>query len=395
MAPSIMNLPSILDNITGLFKPKGESFIGIDIGGSSIKIVQARNKGGQAVLETYGEVALGPYAGMDIGRSVKLPSDSLALALKDILKESNVTTKNCGLAVPITSSLITTIKVPSISEKNLEEIVTMEARRYIPVSMQEITLDWQVIPNEREVSTGSESEAAAAEASGSAILAGDDKKSLESKSLNVLIVAVHAEVVERLKEVSGKTGINCRFFELEAFSSIRAVLGRHDKKEAVVDFGAGSTKVYIVENGIIKSSHTISFGSQDVTLAISRSTGVSIAEAERLKLKGGMFDGANGSGLSKLLDGVASYSANEVTKIIRDYESRNEIVIEGVVLTGGGVNVESLPDLFSKKMTMPVRVADPFSNLVTPAFLENLLKKIGPSYSVAIGAVLRTLEEAY
>lgn len=388
-----MNLPNILENITGLFKQKGDSFVGIDIGGSSIKIVQAREKGGQAVLETYGELALGPYAEMDIGRSVKLQPDLLVTAVKDILKESNTTTTRCGLAVPITSSLVTTMKVPSISGSNLEEIVTMEARRYIPVSMQEITLDWQVIPNGLTGVADTPSIPKTVHGEPASNISAEVKQKIEnSKMLDVLIVAVHTEAIDKLKKLSVKVGLDYRFLELEAFSAIRAVLDGDKKTLAVVDFGAGSTKIYIVENNIIRFSHTISFGSQDITLAVSKSIGVPIAEAERLKLNGG---GSNfETALGKLLEGVVSYLAFEVTKITKDYERQNNIPLNSMILTGGGVNVRGLAELFAKKVNVPVTVANPFSKLITPAFLDGLLKKIGPSYSVAVGAALRALEEA-
>jgi Tfp pilus assembly PilM family ATPase len=83
-----MNLPHILENIIGLVSKKEESVLGIDVGGSTIKIVQVSKKNGQAILETYGEVALGPYTDVDIGRSVRLPVETLAVALKDVIRES-------------------------------------------------------------------------------------------------------------------------------------------------------------------------------------------------------------------------------------------------------------------------------------------------------------------
>src|SRR3989338_8246932 len=115
-----MNLPHILDNIIDLFKQKGDSVLGVDIGSSSIKVVQLRNKGGRAILETYGEVALGPYAGMEIGRGVKLKVPELITAVNDVFRESNTTTKVGGVAIPLASSLINTMKVPRINE-NFEE----------------------------------------------------------------------------------------------------------------------------------------------------------------------------------------------------------------------------------------------------------------------------------
>ncbi|MDE1940812.1 MAG: hypothetical protein KGI66_01715, partial [Patescibacteria group bacterium] len=73
--------------LSSLFK-KESSVLGIDIGSSAIKVVQIKKKRGRAVLETYGELSLGPYAGVEVGRSVSLQPDKLVAALKDILRES-------------------------------------------------------------------------------------------------------------------------------------------------------------------------------------------------------------------------------------------------------------------------------------------------------------------
>ena len=116
--------------------------LGIDIGSSAIKIVQIKKKNGQAVLETYGELALGPYAGLGIGHAVQLAPDKIALALTDLMKEKevNITTKKCGISIPFASSLMTVIEMPEVSPKQLAVMVPLEARKYIPVPISEVML---------------------------------------------------------------------------------------------------------------------------------------------------------------------------------------------------------------------------------------------------------------
>ena len=136
---------SFFSNILSAFSKKSPSVLGIDIGSSAIKIVQIRKKHGRAVLETYGELALGPYAGVEIGRATSLPNEKLVEALKDIMRESKTTTGLAGVALPLSSSLISFISVPSVSEKQMSEVVTLEARKYIPVPMNEVMVDFSLI----------------------------------------------------------------------------------------------------------------------------------------------------------------------------------------------------------------------------------------------------------
>jgi hypothetical protein len=86
---------------------KGDtSFLGIDIGASSVKIVQLRASRGIAVLETYGEISLGPYGNQPIGKSVKLPPEKTAEAITDLMKEANITARTGGVSIPFSGSLV-------------------------------------------------------------------------------------------------------------------------------------------------------------------------------------------------------------------------------------------------------------------------------------------------
>ncbi len=108
--------------ISKLFSRKSSSVLGVDIGTSSIKIVQLARHGGRAVLETYGELALGPYAGVEIGRATNLPPEKVSDALRDVMRESKVTANDASVAIPFGASLIAAIEMPASSEKNLAQI---------------------------------------------------------------------------------------------------------------------------------------------------------------------------------------------------------------------------------------------------------------------------------
>ena len=129
-----------------MFKEKNESVLGIDIGSSSIKVVQLKKKKGKAVLETYGELSLGPYSQTEVGRATNLPSDKLSQAFSDLLHEAKTTTTKCGVAIPIGSSLVTLMEMPNASEKDLAQMIPLEAQEIIPVPIAEVSLDWWVIP---------------------------------------------------------------------------------------------------------------------------------------------------------------------------------------------------------------------------------------------------------
>src|SRR3989344_359975 len=152
-------MPNFFTDFIGSFTTKkSQSVLGIDIGSSSIKIVQLSRKNGHAVLETYGELALGPYAGKSVGEATNLPQEKIIEAIADMLKEKevNVTTRVCGVAIPFASSLMAVIEMPAMPVKQLESMIPIEARKYIPVPISEVTLDWYIIPKDRNPDTEQE-----------------------------------------------------------------------------------------------------------------------------------------------------------------------------------------------------------------------------------------------
>jgi len=189
------------------------SALGIDIGSSAIKIVQLKKKNGQAVLETYGELALGPYTGLSVGQAVVLAPDKLAQALIDLMKEKevNITTKKCGISIPFTSSLMSVIEMPDVSTKQLAVMVPLEARKYIPVPVSEVMLDWSVIPKSEMQEEDSSEYATTAERATTD--QGTGTRTALPK-VNVLIVAIHNETIVRYQDIVVKSALEAGFFEI-------------------------------------------------------------------------------------------------------------------------------------------------------------------------------------
>jgi len=363
--------------------------LGIDIGSSAIKIVQIKKKNSQAVLETYGELALGPYTGAGVGQAVILAPDKIAQALTDLMKEKEVsiTTKKCGISIPFASSLMSVIEMPDVSPKQLSVMVPLEARRYIPVPISEVMLDWSVIPKS-EVQEEDSSEYPTTEERSSA---GATKASAALSKVDVLIVAIHNETIARYQEIVAKSGLEAGFFEIEIFSTMRAVLDEALRPVMIMDIGAASTKLYVVERGVIRSSHTINRGSQDITATISKSLGLSIERAEVMKRQVGAA--GEDKNLTDLIVLTLDYIFAEVNSALLAFEKKHNKAISKVILVGGGSALKGLSELAKSNFKTDVVIANPFNKVSAPAFLENILKETGPEFAVAIGLALRKLSE--
>ena len=354
---------------------KQTSVLGIDIGSSDIKVVQIKKKRGRAVLETYGELALGPYAGTEVGRATNLPVEKLIEAVKDILRESKTTTKLCGLALPLSSSLITFITVPPVANRQLAEVVALEARKYIPVPLDEVMLDWSPIPREESYVTE------------------DESSNTEKQGSDFLVVAIHKEYLTNYQQIMLGSGLTPSFYEIEIFSSIRVVIDQGVHTDMIIDVGARSTKLYIVERGILRASHIINKGSQDITLALSKALSVPVIEAENMKTVYGLKGGPEYKELTEIITVNLDYIFYESNSALLSYQKKYSKNISKVILTGGGVLLKGFVDLAKISFQTDVVYADPFSKLETPAFLSEEFAKAGPEFAVAIGVALRRLSE--
>ncbi len=355
--------------------------MGIDIGSSSIKVVQLRKKGQTAELETYGELSLGPYAGGTVGQATNLPKEKIVEALTDLLneKEVNVSTKSAALAIPFSSSLMSLIQVPDVPLKELQSLIPIEARKYIPIPISEVSLDWSIIPRD-DTSIEDNPE-------GTPVLAKP-----KEKTLDVLLVAIHNSVLEKYNSVIQSLGLNASFFEIEIFSTMRAVLDETIAPVMIFDMGAATTKLYIVERGIVRLSHTVNRGSHDITLAIAKSLGLAMDRAEVMKRTVGLSDSAD-KNMTDIVHLSLEYIFSEANRVILNFERKYNKNLKKIIMVGGGSSLKGLAELAQASFETPVEASDPFGKTEAPAFLEQVLKETGPEFAVAIGLGLRKLRE--
>lgn len=355
-------------SLSSLFSKEVKSVLGIDIGTSSIKVVQLRRERGRVVLETYGAIALGPYAGVEIGRATSLPAEKIAEALKDVLREANTTTQDVAIAIPYSSSLVSIIRLPSSLEKQLAQVVPIEARKYIPVPINEVLLDWFVV-------------------------SGGEKNKNPDDKLEILLVAIHNDTIAKFRAIAAECLVNASFFEIEVFSAVRASLDHGLAPIAVVDFGAATTKFYVVERGLIRESHIINHGGQDLTLSASRALGLTVVQAEERKRRFGLSGDPTNADLKRSLELTLGPLVSELGRTISGWETRNNQTLSALVLTGGGAALKGLKEFLQGKIQGEIRLSDPFGKTQSPAFLEAILKDAGPEFSVAVGLALRRLQE--
>ena len=161
----------------------------------------------------------------------------------------------------------------------------------------------------------------------------------------------------------------------------------------IFDMGASTTKLYLIEGGLIQHSHTINGGSQDITANIARVLNIPIEEAEVIKRSVGMGKTVDGVDLSETVTIIADNIFSEANRFLFEFQKKRNQNIKSMFLTGGGSALRGFRDLAAKNFKVEVIAGNPFEKVEVPAFLEEILRTTGPEFTVAVGCALRCLQE--
>ncbi|MEX2028918.1 MAG: type IV pilus assembly protein PilM [Candidatus Paceibacterota bacterium] len=358
------------------------SAVGIDIGSSMIKVVEIKRKGGKAVLETYGVIALGPYNGLDAGRVTNLPVDKISEALTEVLKQSGVSKSSPAFSIPVQSSLIFTIELPAqIQESEMASIVPTEARKYIPLAITEVSIDYFILPHKES----------SFEEVNMAKTSSDIPQKPEDK-IQVLVVATQNDTISKYRSIVSLSSTTAAFFEIEIFSSVRANFEHELSPVLLIDFGASRTKLSIVEFGMVKNYHSIDRGGADISEAISKSLSIPFSEAEKMKKEFGLFGNPAEKSLVDIIKIHIDYIFSETNNVLLGYEKKYNRTISKVIFSGGGALMKGLTEVAANNFRAEIEVGRPFSKVNAPVFLEKVLQQMGPEFAVAVGLALRKLQ---
>ena len=358
------------DSISSSFKSAqsvSNSVVGIDIGSSSIKVVEIKEEKGVVTLSTYGEVQLGPYAGKQLGESVQLTPKQEQEALVDVMRESAVKAREAVFSMPLSSSFVTNVSLEADADADLAALVRVEARKVIPASLSEVTLDWAEVEVTKE------------------------EAKQETKHRNVLIAAIQNSALERFKVLMQFAGLKQPPTEIECFSSIRSLFKSQNQDIVIIDIGATSSKLYISRKGLLMRMHRIRAGGAIATKQIADTINIDFERAEKMKYDANQA-ADHFAEMKRAHNSSYDRAFREFRQVLREYEAKTGISFSQVYLSGGGALFPGIDTHLAAALDREIILANPFSKVAYPAFMEDTMKEIGPSFTVALGAALRMFE---
>lgn len=315
-----------------LFLPK--KMVGVDIGTSAIKIVEVLRWGQGKTLENYGQIMSDSiYKDSPLAvekNSRQLAGDFVSLAIKGILEEAKIKTKEAIFSIPDFYTFCTSFDLPPMPENEIAGAVQYNASQYVTLPINEVTLDWKIIAGVPDGTT----------------------------PLKVFLVAVPNQIIQEYQAMAKSAGLQLYAMEAEAMGIARALVKKNDKVICLMDIGVQSSTVNIIDGGMLKRSYSFNFYS---------------SKPGDLEL-------------------WASPLIAQLRSICSEYLQSEQKQVQEIYLTGGTANLPGLKDHVAKALEKPVFVPNCFSDFLYPPILENRLREMSPSFSAAVGVALGGLD---
>jgi len=350
---------------------KIQKSLGIDIGTKVIRAVEISGSKGKVTLENYGEVNL-DIACKQFFRSFDKKNlnpavNNISIAIAAIIEETGIKTKKVVFSLPDFATFFTTFELPPMSKKEMANAIGFEARKYIPLPLSELVLDWQLM----------------------------NKESLKENN-KVLVMAVPKIIVEQYKTIAEQAGLELTALEAEAMALKRAVI-KENSPTCLLEMGFQSTNINIIDEGFMKMSFSFDMAGKDLTYSLSETLNIPAGEAEIMKKEEGLTDSGE-TKISHILTPILSIISEKTKTVIRDFETKEGKKVVKVILAGGTSMLPGIKEYFEKSLnqdvsqTLVVEIAEPFKNITYPEALNKKMKEINSSYAIALGEALRKFE---
>ena len=337
------------------------------MGTSGIKAVQLGLENDRPRLMTYGFIE---QTNDIVKNDSPAGRETVTNALKTLLREARITTTKAVAALPSFTVFSSIISLPMMSRKELNSAVRWEAKKFVPMPIDELVLDWKLLKENHEVKDAAQA----------------------PKNLRVLITAAPKNLVRRYIEIFKAAGLQITNLETEALALERALIGTDPSPVMIVDIGAMATDIAVVVDGIPLINRSIDVGGNTMTKSIAQSLNIDVDRAEQFKRDFGISSGqTNVTQVPKTIEFVISSIVNEIRFVLNLYRSQGSGPIQRIILSGGSSYLLNLPVYLEKTLSIKTFIGDPWARIIYPVELKPALEEIGPSLAVAIGLAMREL----
>jgi type IV pilus assembly protein PilM len=348
-----------------LFAAKKE-IIGIDIGSSSVKLVQLREAKGAYQLVSLGMAPLPPEAIVD---NAIMDSSSVVQVIRNLVGSLKIKTKNVATSISGHSVIIRKIQLPIMTAEELESSIQWEAEQYIPFEISEVNLDFQILgPDPRDPS-----------------------------QMSVILVAAKKDFVNDYVAVFKECGLNPVVMDIDCFALENAFETNYgfveDEILALINMGASAMNVNILRGGVTVFTRDIQVGGNMFNEEIQKRLGLNSEDAEGAKL-GEEVGGVDPAAVTALVAEAAESLAQEVQRSLDFFSATSaDEKVQKLYITGGVSRTPQVRAALEQRLGIPVDILDPFNQVALnpKRFDPEYIHSVGPLYTVAAGLAMRRM----
>lgn len=336
---------------------------GLDVGTTSIKAVSLKIDQKKLSIEA---IAVSPFTAKSILSESQINQQMIASSIKEMLSIAQIKTKSVNVSIPASQVYTKIIETPELSEKELSDSLSFEMDQYIPLPLNQVKTDWQII---------------------------DHFTKGGQKTMSVLIIAASTAVLQKYQNILTLSGLTPASIETEMISVQRALSPLFTANESclVVHIGSSATNISITTGSVLQFIATIGLGGLAITRAVSADLGIATSQAEELKKTYGLMPALEGK-VGKALQPVLESIIADIKRTILTYKERNSnATISKIVLSGGTALLPGIESLFFEALHIQVVIGNTFTLNQISNVPEEILAE-APSYNVVVGLALRNEE---
>ncbi len=333
-------------------------YFGLDIGTTAVKAVQLKKSFGKEELISFGSAPI--PAGMSQSDS-DLDKKKIAEIIKKLVHSMHLVTKNVIVSLPGSTVFTTVINIPKMPIGELKKAIMYQAEQNIPLKMDEIKIDWQII--------------------------GDVPSKNE---LMVMIIAAPKAKTQKLVDITEAAGLELCAVETNSIAAARS-LQTNEKNYMIVDVGTYITEITVVQNGVVTLTRTVPVGGQVITRAIAQGLSMEEEQAEQFKMKFGVLKDKMEGQIYKTSKSILNTLQEEIGRSIKYFNNQTHENIQLLKLTGGGSRTLGIQDFLAGALGLNVVYGNPWALVVHKPDVNNQLAGNALDFAVATGLAMRGL----
>jgi len=351
----------------GLFRKK-QGYLGIDLGSTSIKLVELKKERGIPTLSTYG------YAERPLEKDTEKTEEKIANLLKKLYQKAGAKSYKAVTALPNFAVFNSVITLPVMSKKELASAIKWEAKKFIPLPLEKIVLDWKIVEEIKQTKKKTNEKI--------------EKTDLPKRAYRILLTAASRDLIKKYINIFRLADLQIISLETEAFALARSLVGKDEAPTMIIDTSAVSTDIIIIEKGLPVLNRSINVGGINLTKAIAEYLNIDFKKAEQIKRDASLV---KTSKIPELLISEFQPIVEEIKYSMNAYQIQTGKMIEKVILSGGSAYLPNLTDYIGEIVKTKVFIGNPWSRIAYPLDLKPALEEIAPRFAVAVGLALREI----